>query len=174
MPGSLVLIQETTVSSAVASVTLTGINSTYDVYKVVMNNLKVSADDVPIMRVTKSGTAQSDSEYDFAYSYLKSDAVFADLSNTNQTKVDCMATIESSVSGGNGNGVYYLFNFPNASEYSFITIEEAHFQQNENSVRGFQGGFVHTVASASDGVFIALDSGNNYTAGTFKLYGIKK
>ena len=85
-----------------------------------------------------------------------------------------MATIESSVSAGNGNGVYYLFNFPNASEYSFITIEEAHFQQTENTVRGFQGGFVHTVASASDGVFIALDSGNNYTAGTFSLYGLKK
>jgi len=171
--GSLIKIAETTVSSAVASVTLTGIDSTYDVYMVTMNNLKVSADDVPIMRVTKSGTAQSDSEYDFAYKYLKADAGFANLSNTNQTKVDCMATIESSVSAGNGNGVYYLFNFANA-EYSFITIEEAHFQQTQNTVYGFQGGFVHTVASASDGVFIALDSGNNYTAGTFTLYGLKK
>jgi len=174
MAGALIKIDEEIVTSSVASVTLTGIDSTYDVYMVTMNNLKVSADDVPIMRVTKSGTAQSDSEYDFAYKYLKADTGFANLSNTNQTKVDCMATIESSVSAGNGNGVYYLFNFANASEYSFITIEEAHFQQTQNTVYGFQGGFVHTVASASDGVFIALDSGNNYTAGTFTLYGLKK
>ena len=171
MAGQLVQVATTTVSSAVASVTLTGIDSD-DVYMVAMNNLKVSADDVPIMRVTKSGTAQSDSEYDFAYKYLKANASYADGANTNQNKVDCMATIESSVSGGNGNGLYYLYNFANASEYSFITIEEAHFQQTQNTVYGFQGGFVHTVASASDGVFIALDGGNNYTAGTFTLYKV--
>ena len=35
MAGSLIKIAETTVSSAVASVTLTGIDSTYDVYKVI-------------------------------------------------------------------------------------------------------------------------------------------
>ena len=172
MAGSLIKIDEEIVTSATASVTLTGINSTYDVYVVTMNNLKVSADDVPIMRVTKSGTAQSDSEYDFAYKYLKADTSFANLANTNQNKVDCMATIESSVSGGNGNGVYYLYNFNSSSEFSFITIEEAHFQQTQNTVYGFQGGFVHTVASASNGVFIALDSGNNYTAGTFTLYKV--
>jgi hypothetical protein len=34
MAGSLIKIEETTVSSAVASVTLTGIDSTYDVYMV--------------------------------------------------------------------------------------------------------------------------------------------
>ena len=39
MAGSLVLIQETTVSSSVASVSLTGIDSTFDVYKVVYDNL---------------------------------------------------------------------------------------------------------------------------------------
>ena len=39
MAGSLIKIQETTVSTAspTAAVTLTGIDSTYDVYKVVIN-----------------------------------------------------------------------------------------------------------------------------------------
>ena len=40
MAGSLRKIDEEIVSSAVASVTLTGIDSTYDVYKVVINNLQ--------------------------------------------------------------------------------------------------------------------------------------
>ena len=39
MPGSLVKIDEEIVSSAVASVTLTGIDSTYDVYMVTSNNV---------------------------------------------------------------------------------------------------------------------------------------
>ena len=37
MAGSLIKIQETTVSSATASVSLVGIDSTYDVYKVVIS-----------------------------------------------------------------------------------------------------------------------------------------
>ena len=41
MPGSLVKITETTVSSGVSSVTLTGIDSTYDVYKFVFSGLEV-------------------------------------------------------------------------------------------------------------------------------------
>ena len=38
MAGSLILIQETTVSTSVASVSLTGIDSTFNVYKVVYDN----------------------------------------------------------------------------------------------------------------------------------------
>ena len=41
MAGSLIKIDEEIVSSAVASVTLTGIDSTYDVYMVKMNNVSV-------------------------------------------------------------------------------------------------------------------------------------
>ena len=66
MAGSLVLIQETTVSSPVSSVSLTGIDSTFDVYKVIFSNIFASADDDMQIRVTTSGTADSDSEYDIA------------------------------------------------------------------------------------------------------------
>ena len=41
MAGSLIKIDEEIVSSAVASVTLTGIDSTYDVYMVVLNNVHI-------------------------------------------------------------------------------------------------------------------------------------
>jgi hypothetical protein len=175
MAGSLIKIQETTISSSTANVTLTGIDSTFDVYKLVINNLKPSADDAPFMRVTKSGTAQSDANYDDAKKYLKADDSFANLSGTNATKVDIMATLDNASSAGS-NGVYYLFNFAN-SEYSFVTIESSHFQSTVHSVRGFAGGFVHTVASASDGVFISFDnfaSGSTIETGTFTLYGLKK
>ena len=44
MAGSLIKIDEEIVTSAVASVTLTGIDSTYDVYMVKYNKLEVSND----------------------------------------------------------------------------------------------------------------------------------
>jgi hypothetical protein len=64
MAGSLIKIQETTVTSAVASVTLTGIDSTYDVYQLVINDLTpvtINAD--MKLRVTESGTPNTTSNY---------------------------------------------------------------------------------------------------------------
>ena len=174
MSGSLVLIQETTVSSGVSSVSLTGINSTYDVYKVVISGVKVSSDDAISIRVTKSGSADTSANYDEAKLYLKSDGSSAQLANENQTQIDFTATVDSGVAASNANGVGYLFNFPNSSEYSYVSLESAHFQYNDDTARGFYGGFVHTVASASDGVLFKTNTGQNNTAGTFKLYGINK
>tara|TARA_R100000458_G_C8235205_1_gene215747 strand:+ start:603 stop:1133 length:531 start_codon:yes stop_codon:yes gene_type:complete len=176
MAGSLVLIDSETVSSSTTAVTLTGIDSTYNVYVLQIAGMTVSADEAPMMRVTKSGSAQTDSNYDEAKEYFKSDTSFSTVSQQNVDRIDCTATIDSG-SGAAGNGTYYLFNFPNASEYSFVTIESNHLQATVDSVRGFQGGFVHTVASASDGIQI---SANNWTtsstleAGEFKLYGLNK
>jgi|10_taG_2_1085330.scaffolds.fasta_scaffold166061_2 hypothetical protein len=188
MAGSLVLVDEYTVSGTPAAITIGGgssgsssynyaMDTTYNVYMLVITGLTVSADDAPLMRVTKSGTSQEDANYDEAKEYLKADTTFSTIAAAGQTKIDCMATIDSGISAGGGNGTYYLFNFPNASEYSFVTIEGAHFQASDDTVRGFQGGFVHTVASASDGLRIGVNnwtSGSTLTGGNFKLFGIGK
>jgi hypothetical protein len=177
MAGSLVLIDEETVSSSTTAVTLTGIDSTYNVYVLRVSGMTVSADEAPMMRITKGGSAQTDSEYDEAKKYFKSDDAYTNGSQQNVDRIDCTATIDSGISAGGGNGIYYLFNFPNASEYSFVTVESNHLQATVDSVRGFQGGFVHTVASASDGIQISANnwaSGSTLEAGEFKLYGLKK
>ena len=60
MAGSLIKIDEEIVSSAVASVTLTGIDSTYDVYMVKIFGVYFATDkDSITMRVTTSGTPRS-------------------------------------------------------------------------------------------------------------------
>jgi hypothetical protein len=116
MSGSLIKIAETTVSSAVASVTLTGIDSTYDVYEFIISNLKVSSDDVPALRVTKSGTADETANYDYAFKNLKADTTFSNGSGTNETKAFIMPTVDDGTgnAGANANAVIYLFNFPNS------------------------------------------------------------
>ena len=171
MAGSLVKIQETTVSSAVASVTLTGIDSTYDVYQVVINNVQSVNDAVGVyIRVTTSGTADSDSEYDYANKGIRADASFDNNASTNQDKA--IFGISGTGTGEIMNGIFYCFNFNNASEYSFLTQENS-YRNSAGALKGDMGGVVHTVAEANDGVNIFMQSGN-IASGTFKLYGLKK
>ncbi len=171
MAGSLIKIDEEIVSSAVASVTLTGIDSTYDVYMVQLVNVKPDTDSVSLnLRFTASGTADTSTNYDRAYKNLRGDTSFGDISSTDQTKIDLGTT-------GTGtqemmNMTQYLFNFNNSSEYSFTTVE-ASIRNNSGHLRGFQGGGVLTVAQATDGLNYFFFSGN-ITSGTFTLYGLKK
>jgi len=174
MPGSLIKIDEEIVSSAVASVTLTGIDSTFDVYMVKFNNVFTSADDDMQIRVTTSGTADSDSEYDIASKDLKTSGAFGNTSATNQTQWDFSAGIGTSGTNSH-NGIMYLFNFYNSSEYSFVTMENATMRNDAtDELFGFQGGGVHTVAETNDGINFFLVNGNNIAGGTFSLYGLKK
>ena len=88
MSGSLKLIDEEVVSSNTATVSLTGINSTYDVYKVVISGVKVSSDDAISIRVTKSGSADDSANYDEAKLYIKADASSTNGGAENQTQID--------------------------------------------------------------------------------------
>jgi hypothetical protein len=173
MAGSLIKIDEEIISSAVASVTLGGSDwdSSYDVYKVVINNVQSVDDNVALyIRVTTSGTADSDSEYDLVKKVLRADEAFGNEVNTNQDK-----TILGSIGTATGeitNGIFYCFNFNNASEFSFGTIEMS-YRNAAGALKGDTGGFVHTVAEANDGVNFFMQSGN-IASGTFTLYGLKK
>ena len=167
MAGSLVKVDEEIVSSSVSSVSLVGIDSTFNVYALVLNNMTVSTTAFMYWRVTKSGTADTTANYDLAMKQLSTDRAFSNFNGTNQTQwgIDAMTNTD------NLNGIFYLFNFANASEYSFATWEQT---KNEGgNLRAEQGGGVHTVASASDGMLVTLDTGT-IDSGTFSLYGLKK
>ena len=173
MAGSLIKIDEEIVSSAVASVTLTGIDSTYDVYMVKANNVSTTDDNSSIrLRVTTSGGgAQSTSNYDFAYKVLKSDAAFENKSNSNEDNMHLFYAGISNVAAENWNAIMYLFNFNNSSEYSFITTEVSALQYT-GAMDAIQGAGVYTVAEAHNGVQIYVP--NTLDSGTFTLYGLKK
>jgi len=171
MSGSLIKIDEQIVSSAVASVTLTGIDSTYDVYMFVTNNVHSANDGVNVfLRFTVSGTEDSSANYDYAMKNIRADTTFGNESVTNDNEINLDVV-------GNGTGeafncVSYLFNFNNPSEYSFMTLEGVNMNGTPVS-KGRQGGGVLTVAQATDGVKLFMTSGN-IDSGTFTLYGLKK
>ena len=171
MAGSLIKIAETTVSSAVASVTLTGIDSTYDVYMVKMNNVLSDTDGTLIsIRFTASGTPDTSANYDRAFKLLRTTTTFGFGADVNQTSF--ITNFLGTAGNEQSNGIFYCFNFNNASEYSFMTAETTE-RINTGELQGAQGGAVLTVAQATDGVHFFLSSGN-YTSGTFTLYGLKK
>ena len=169
MAGSLIKLEEVNVTSATASVTLTGIDSTYDVYMVAYNNVVPSTDaQVLKLRVTTSGTADSDSEYDDAIMFMKSDGSFSDTGGTNQNHFPFDTS--GTATGEELDGILNLFNFNNSSEYSFATVEGVSLNSS-SSLRSETGGFVHTVAEANDGVNFFFNSGN-IASGTFTLYKV--
>jgi len=174
MAGSLVEIKKITLSTPTASAVLTGIDSTYDVYMLRMSNVQPVTDNKNcLFRITKSGSADTSANYDKAGKLLYANTSFGNDTGTNGTST----TFAFSLGNGTGekaNAILYLFNFANASEYSFMTVESNFLDLTPNLV-GFQGGIIHTVASASDGVSITMESGVNINTGAeFTLYGLKK
>ena len=175
MAGSLVLIEKITLDSATAEVILDGIDSTYDVYMVRISNMQPATDNKNmVFHVTKSGSADDTSNYDHAFKTFRVNTAFQSSAGTNASS----ATFGWSQGNGTGeklSATLYLFNFPNSSEYSYVSLESAHFQYNDDTARGFYGGFVHTVASASDGVTFLMESAADIKSGAkFALYGISK
>lgn len=172
MAGKIVKVMTNTVTSAVSTVSLTGINSDH-VYMIAYNNLTPATDNRSIsLRVTKSGSADTTSNYDYAYKVLNSSSSFGNGSFQNDTEFqypigDAIGTGTSE----SANGIIYLYNFNSSSKNSLITYEVTQLNNTPNA-RGAQGAGVHTVQSSSDGVIFFDTAGGNIASGSMTLYKI--
>ncbi len=174
MAGSLVKIDEEIVSGTPSTVQLLGIDSTYDVYVVRTNNVQPTTDASLLgQRVTVSGTADSTANYDETFKFLRTDTTFSNIARTNQNNF-ILATNLGTATSEVSNAIYYLFNFNNASEYSFMTCETTERNQNAGLLVGCQGGGVHTVAQACNGIEFFFTNSSTFSSGQFVLYGLKK
>ena len=170
MAGSLVKIGTVTASGSPSVLTITGIDSTYNVHVLHVKDLVPSSDDTIGWRITKSGTVQTDSEYDNARKDMPTNASFQDNEAQNASSVT-NADIESTGSGF--FATFHLFNFANASEHSFGTHEHVAWVSTPQAFGG-AGGFAHTVESASDGISFYFTGGATFSSGELVLYGLKK
>ena len=171
MAGKLVQVATNTVSSAVSSVTLTGIDSD-DVYMLAINNVVPQTDGNDFkLRVTESGTPNTTANYDYALKRLRADTTFNESSSTNDNELDLSTSI-GNATGEQGNAIIYIYNANNSSEYTFFTFEQIQLGTTALLIGG-QGGGVFTSASAVDGVQIICQSGStNFSSGTFTLYKV--
>lgn len=164
----LVQVNKAIVTSEVSEVTLTGID-TDNTYMLTIRNFQGATDTVVRRaRITKGGTVQTDAEYDSAFRGIYSDTSFGNSQTPNNS--DFSYGWSGTGTNEKAAGIMYLYNFNDSSEYSFGTFEIVGINQAANT-RGALGAFVHTVASASDGITLRLHTGN-VASGTFVLYKV--
>jgi len=172
MAGSLILIDSETASSS-GFVLLNPLDSTYNVYKIVFENVVPATDNVKLHARFQNGSGDvTSSNYDFAHKVLKTASGFDNDAGQGETAFELTDQELGTGTQQTGNGVMYLFNTSNSGEYSMYTLESVCIDDNGNMF-GNQGGGVLEVAEAHTSIKLYMASGN-IASGEFKLYGLKK
>ena len=138
MAGKLVQVATETVTSAVAEVSFNQI-TTDDVYMIAMNNVQCATDNKD-MRIQLKNGATVLTPYSRASKDLRPDTTFSNNSASGATRFD----INNATGNGTaetGQAIFYLYNFQNASEYSFMTYETNYLTYTGGMI-GQQGGGV--------------------------------
>ena len=144
MAGALIKISSDTSGGSVAELKVTGIDSTYNVYVVNFSVRPVDNDKDLYIRTTTSGTADSDSQYDEATLFFRADTTFSDTYTDNAAQWYGNSAMAND-SDKSVNSQMFLFNFPNSSEYSYMTLDNSGYNDTIPSLVGEVGGGVHTV-----------------------------
>ncbi len=176
MAGSLILLDSVTASSD-ATVTLgtTNWDSSYNAYVVQLYGVTPATDDVKLyMRCNKASdnSVDSTSNYDFASFSTKTYSAFEEDSDQNESAWKLMAQELGTGTSETANGTIWLFDFNNASEFSYFTMEMTCVDDGAY-LHGAQGGGILSVNQACNGVTFHMGSGN-IASGEFRLYGLKK
>tara|TARA_R100000234_G_C4904014_1_gene136873 strand:+ start:115 stop:627 length:513 start_codon:yes stop_codon:yes gene_type:complete len=165
--SKLVQINKDHVTSDQASVSLTGINQDC-VYVVVLSAVTPVSDSQELrMRVTKSGSEDTTSNYDCAANEIKAHTTFGGIARQN----DDYFKLDSNTGTATGeciNKIVTLYNFYDSSQDSSFSYISS-FNNQSTNLYANTGGGVHTVASASDGVHFYFASGD-IAKGQFTLY----
>tara|TARA_S200002703_G_scaffold19674_1_gene15962 strand:+ start:1679 stop:2203 length:525 start_codon:yes stop_codon:yes gene_type:complete len=172
MLGRIVQVATNTVSSPTALIDFGGVIDSNDIYMLVFTNVipETDANDIKI-RITESGTAQSDANYDFAYKRLRTDTTFNDSASTNDNEGD-FATSIGNDTGEACSGIVYIYNAYDANEHTMFTVAQIQLS-NGALLIGSRGGVVYTQASQVDGIEIFPQAGStNFSSGTFTMYKV--
>ena len=169
MAGKLVQVDTNTVTSAVSSVTLTGIDSN-NPYMLVVSNYIPSSDGADMkIRVVESGTPNSSSNYDMAAKVLRTDTTFGEDEHVNATEFDTSTSIGNDT-GEAANWIFYIYNAYDNSRFTYFTHENVMLGTTALLI-GRQGGGVFTSASQVGGLQMFPNTGN-IASGTFTLYKV--
>ena len=164
----LIQVATTTVTSATANVTLTGIDSD-DVYQLVLNNVAPASDNYYLrVRFTESGTPNSTSNYDYAQMYMQTGGAFLDLTGTNGDGVNITNHTNGTGTSETTNGIFNIYSANDSSEHTFMSTESSNVDSGNDNY-GSHGGLVLTVDSEVDGVYFYYSTGN-IASGTFSLF----
>lgn len=169
MIRALEKIQEVEVTSATNSVTLTGIDSTFEFHQIVFTNVRVDAAKHMYVVFQNSG-GDSASTYGRGNLVLRSHTAHGDgRLATGTSPMTLLANLDT----GNysANCTINLFNFENVFTPSFITYESSHTES--GNLHGWKAGIASSDSEANTGIRFYIQDAANMTAGKFTLYGIR-
>ncbi len=170
--GSLELIEEQTVSSAVADFTSLQENK-YDVLMFQLIDVKPNTTGNIGMRLSNnSGSSYISSGYQYAWQRGFSSGTFDEVKATSKDRIIIGGDATTT---GSFNLYIYCYNFGNASKYSFVNFQgiAANSLPSTNHIMQFGGGVLPT-AETHNAVRFGTMSFNALTSATIKLYGIKQ
>tara|TARA_B100000519_G_C13853233_1_gene255261 strand:- start:10 stop:522 length:513 start_codon:yes stop_codon:yes gene_type:complete len=167
----LIQVATTTVSGTPSTVQILG-TTTDDVYLVAMNNVRPTTDNKDLFcRVTVGGTADTSAEYDTAYKQIRADNNFGITQRSNETSWLLEFAIGNIEGEEMFNGLMYLYNFNNSSEFSFMSLQASNRLQGQNLLAETGGG-VQTETQACNGLEFFWESSSTFASGTFTLYKV--
>jgi len=169
MAGQLIQVATETVTSAVASVDLENVITTNDVYMLTFHNVTGTTDGQNVRARLKIGSTQvATGTYDGAFKVFRANTTFVDGSFTNQNLYN-LRTVGTGTSE-TIQGIWYIYNAYNSSEYTFVTTEYLSLTSAPN-LEGEAGGFVETTAQETNGFKFFMQSGD-IASGTFTVYKV--
>ena len=174
--ASRVLIQRQTPSAAATCDFTTGIDSTYDEYLFVFNNM-IPATNGQYLRIRFSEDSGSSfksgaTDYNYAFASVRDDALALPTGSTGDSSIAVTYSTSNTVADGGGNGEVRLFNPAGTSAKKVVTMLSGG-QYNSGFVSLAGSGRFQLDNNAINGVRFFYPSGN-ITSGTISLYGIKK
>ena len=176
--GALVKIGTATASTS-ASISFTGLSSTYFLYILRYNDLSPDTDATTLLfrTSTNNGVSYDSGVSDYAWSMNDlTETGFAggtrDQSDSSITILGVSGSSDEMGSGANetGSGTIYIYN-PSAAKYTFINGEGFFFNEASENICAYVGGYRLSAADV-DAIQLLMDVGN-IASGTFVLYGVK-
>jgi len=165
--SNLRLINETTVSSSVSSITVTDLfTDDFDIYKLTITAEGVSTTGANLRFVNSAGSIVTASQYDRAMLINRANASFAETKNTNENTFTYFGGVYDPEGG---NMVYYIFNPANISSYTFIMSEGS--STDGGNGRAYKQIGVLTELSSINGVHFIFND-DNVDVANIKTYGL--
>lgn len=175
--GDLVKIGTATASTS-ASITFTGLSSTYHLYILRFSNLQPDTDSTTLIfrTSTNNGISYDSGASDYAWSLWQANesgdgSGDADQADSSITIAGVAASSDELGTGSNelADGWIYIFN-PSATNYTHVFSSTTYFNEATQLILNQSSG--HRASAADvDAIQVLMDSGNLST-GDFVLYGV--
>tara|TARA_Y100000385_G_scaffold49149_1_gene45713 strand:+ start:208 stop:732 length:525 start_codon:yes stop_codon:yes gene_type:complete len=170
--SNLRLINETTVTSGVTSVSATDVfSSDFDIYKITLEGFYASTIDYFYLRLINSSGSVIATTYDVASLEMKSGGAFNERRGTNFTAMFPSTNFLPNSEAENYNGVFYITNPYDSLSYSFMLGQSSQAEYSEMYGNKYIGVLKQT--SSITGFQLSVGTlGGTLSGGTIRTYGL--